>query len=602
MNKVLTIENKQSMKKIISFFILSIALFACQMAEPELKPNEYLKISRQIINFDEKAAYGYIGIESNATWSIECAETWLDFSATSGTGDDLVKVFVEQNISTDGREATVVVKTDGGSSKNVFISQNQLDFSVQAPSVGVLGREITLDGSGLFLIDKVLFGSVEGVIVESDSEDKIEVTIPENAQHGEVELKVIYDNAKEMTVGMISLLTLAEVSPKVTFPERVVRCAGEILSVPCTFPEKVLSVDFVCGSDTYKGEIVSAVNETLTVNIPASAPQGIYDMKITYDEGRMEAVVGTFSMALDAGDYYMWDNVTIYAQNYPGKEEKVFCLETGMMVSIDWVYEHKIPINLLSPGSDIGTMQNQPRGYHYLMLKGDNDQLRLINPNSWNYLTEFKTSNGSSFAHYELPQVRFSSRLEKDPYQQHQAYPAANKGNTTHTPGDRQKEAYNAIKSGRLTISQWNAVGEEFGAYSSISLYRSQLASGTKNMDNYGHATMHDMRILFDNYTATINPAGTGTVAPGTKQYWNTVQQARDGWTESFHGGVVLWTANYGNNGNINHEQAKHLNGALHLLSWTGEAGAGATTGSMTMQVYRKKVWDESHYSYNPNL
>lgn len=590
------------MKNIVSLFIISIVLFSCQMPEQELKPNEYLKISRQTISFDEKASYGYIGIESNAAWTIECADAWLSLSSMTGTGDDLVKVTVEENLSTQSREATVIVTAEGGVSKQVFISQKQLDFSVKAPSVGVLGREIILEGSGLFLIDEVLFGSVKGIIQESGSDDRMVVLVPEDAQHGEVDLKIIYDNAKEMSLGVINLVTLAEVSPKVTFPERVVRCAGENLSVPCTFPEKVLYVDFICGQDSYRGEIVSAVNETLSVMIPASVPQGIYDMKITYDEGRMDAVVGTFSMALDAGDYYMWDNVTIYAQDYPGKEEKVFCLETGMMVSIDWVYEHKIPINLLYPGSAINTMQNQPRGYHYLMLRGEADQLRLINPNSWNYLSAFKTSDGKSFAHYELPQVRFSSRLEKDPYQQHQAYPAEYKGNTTHTPGDRQKEAYNAIRSGHLTAAQWNGAGEEFGAYSSISLYRSQLASGSKNMDNYGHATMHDMRILFDNYTATINPAGTGTVAPGTKQYWNSVQQARDGWTESFHGGVVLWTANYGNNGNINHEQARHLNGALHLTGWTGEAGAGATTGSMTMKVYRKKVWDESHYSYNPNL
>ena len=207
------------MKNIVSLFIISIVLFSCQMPEQELKPNEYLKISRQTISFDEKASYGYIGIESNAAWTIECADAWLSLSSMTGTGDDLVKVTVEENLSTQSREATVIVTAEGGVSKQVFISQKQLDFSVKAPSVGVLGREIILEGSGLFLIDEVLFGSVKGVIQESGSDDRMVVLVPEDAQHGEVDLKIIYDNAKEMSLGVINLVTLAEVSPKVTFPE-----------------------------------------------------------------------------------------------------------------------------------------------------------------------------------------------------------------------------------------------------------------------------------------------------------------------------------------------------------------------------------------------
>lgn len=590
------------MKKILSFLILSIALVGCKVAESELKPIEYLKVNHQLVTFDEMSAYGYISIQSNVSWTVECAATWLELSTYSGTGDDLIKISAASNISTDERTASIIITSEGGISKNVYITQSQLDFAVQGPTVGVLGRDIEITGKGLTLVDQIIFDDKPGIIADDRSDDKIVVTIPADAFNGRVDLKIVYDGSKMKTLGTIDLMTLDQVSPKITFPERIVRCAGESITMTCTFPEKVTSVSFVCGEEVYNGEIISAANEALSVKIPDNAPQGVYDLKYKYDEGKLEATAGTFSMANDGGDYYRWDEITVYAQNYPDVENKVFCLETGMMVSIDWVYEHKIPINMLSPGAAIGTMDKQPRGYHYIMLRGEKDQLRLINPNSWNYLSVFKTTEGKGFVHYELPQVRFSSRLEKDPYTQHQAYPAENKGNTTHTPGDRQKDAYNAIKSGNLTVSQWNAVGDEFGGYSSASLYRSQFASGTINMDNYGHATMHDMRILFNNYDATINPAGTGTVAAGIKQYWNTVQQARDGWTESFHGGVVLWTANYGNNGNINHDCAKQMNGALYLQSWTGNEDAGDTTGSMTLTVYRKKVYDESHYSYDPNL
>ena len=120
------------MKKIISFFIFSIALISCQMAETELKPNEYLKIDRQMLKFDDKSSYGYIGIESNAAWTLECNDTWLDFSVFSGTGNDLVKVTVDANVSTVAREATVVVTAEGGLSKQVHLTQSQLNFTITA--------------------------------------------------------------------------------------------------------------------------------------------------------------------------------------------------------------------------------------------------------------------------------------------------------------------------------------------------------------------------------------------------------------------------------------------------------------------------------------
>ena len=421
--------------------------------------------------------------------------------------------------------------------------------------------------------------------------------------YSDLSLSFVTSTASSEDVALISAITSFVDEPAVpefTFPERLVRCGGEDLVLPCTAPSRVTKVTLAGGSNTIETTIKSAADQKLTVSIPANAAQGVYDVKVNYitSEGQeVEKVIGTFSMALNAGDYYKWDNITVYAQNH-SQTEKVFCLETGMMASIQWVKEHEILINMDNPGNAIGSMAAQPRGYHYIMLRGENSQLRLINPNANNYLNVYTPA----LTNYGLPQVRFS-RIEKESYRQNTAYPAEYKGNTTHTPQSKEIALYDAIKSGSLTSAQWNALASDFGlSANDYGKAPNQSALSGNNINVYGHTTYHDMRLLFDNYNATINPNGVGTVTAGTKQYWNTVQEARDGWTESFHGGVVLWTANYGSNGNISWPNAQQLNGALELVSYTGGPDTGATQGSITMKIYRKKTWNESYYSYDPNM
>ena len=111
------------MKKILSFLVLSIALFGCKEIESGLEKVEYLKVNHQMINFDEMSAFGYISIQSNTSWTVECAETWIELSVVSGTGDDLIKVTTTSNYSTDERVATIIVTSEGGISKNVYIKQ-----------------------------------------------------------------------------------------------------------------------------------------------------------------------------------------------------------------------------------------------------------------------------------------------------------------------------------------------------------------------------------------------------------------------------------------------------------------------------------------------
>ena len=393
-------------------------------------------------------------------------------------------------------------------------------------------------------------------------------------------------------ISAITTLLVEADQPEFTFPERLVRCGGEDLVLPCTAPSKVTKVSLVSSAATVETTIKSAADGKLTVTIPANAAQGVYDVKVTYTSAGAEVqeTIGSFSMALDGGDYYRWDNITVYAQNN-AVAEKVFCLETGMMVTIDWVKEHEIPINMANPGAALNTLGNQPRGYHYIMVRGYDNYLSLINPNAWNTIKGvFYTSDKQTFEHYALPMVRYSCRIEKEPYGQNQAFDASKGGNTTHTPGAAEIACYDAVKSGTLTFDQWKAVANDFAKSANnygLSPNLSKLSSGKINC--YGHSLLDATNILLDSYTPDA-------------AYWQSLEQARNGWAECFNGGVVLWSALVGTAGNVGAAGSRYMNGALELVSYTGAKGTERTQGSVTMNVFRRKTGYEENYSYDPNM
>ena len=410
--------------------------------------------------------------------------------------------------------------------------------------------------------------------------------------YSDLSLSFVTSTASSEDVALISAITSFVEEPAVpefTFPERLVRCGGEDLVLPCTAPSRVTKVTLVGTSNTIEPTIKSADNQKLTVTIPEAAAQDVYDVKVSYtaDGQNVEKVIGTFSMALDGGEYYRWDNITVYAQSHQ-YAEKAFCLETGRMVTIDWIKQHEIPISLENPGSTLGTLEKQPRGYHYIMVRGYDNYLRLIDPNAWNTIKDvFFTSDRQSFVHYALPMVRFSSRIEKNPYPQNTAYTGTG-GKTTHTPGANEIACYDAIKSGKLTVKQWSDVANDFAKSANNYGLAPNRSMAAPNI-YYGHALGEGMNIMLDTYSYNAT-------------YWENLEQERNGWNESFHGGVVLWSALVGKTGNIGAAGSRYMNGALELVNWTGAKGTERTQGSMTLNIFRRKTGYEQYYSYDPNM
>jgi len=271
------------------------------------------------------------------------------------------------------------------------------------------------------------------------------------------------------------------------------------------------------------------------------------------------------------------------------------------MVSICWVKEHEILINKNNPGAAFSDGANQPRGYHHLMLRGETNRLRILNPNLTTYTNVFFCGE-TVLTNYGLPPIRFL-RVDKDSYDQNTNYPETHGGNTTHTPGSSQVAFYDAIKNGRITSAQFNAFGDELNNTPDTRprIHVLTTIGGIANCINInGHSQAADMNIHFDNFTANISTT-PGTV--GGTIFWKTIDELRKGQHQSLlGGGVAVWSALYSNATAINDAQAREMNGVIELVDYEYTQGAGATTGKITLNVFRKKTWNESHYSYDTNL
>ena len=579
-------------------FFISAALFfalfsGCNNTETkEAQAIEWLDINRQYLSFNEGEGYGFFDINSNAKWTVSCSDAWLTPSLEEGEGNELIRLSVTVNNSTDARTGTLLVTTEGGKTKTVHVTQGEKEVSIMMlPSAGVIGRKITLTGLNFDLIEEMWFGNAKGAILDGRTNGAMTVTIPETAERNKVDLKYIYDNGKERIAGVINLFTRDEVEPKITIPPRLIKCAGEDVTFPCTFPNEVVELWF----GSVKGVIKRAIGDNLIVTIPAGTPQNVCEVKVVYDEGDQEKNIGKFSIALDAGDYYLWKNITIYSQTYP-VAEKVFCLETGMMVSECWIKDNMILINKNHPELAFSDGDNQPRGYHHLMLYGTNDRMRIISPNTSN--TTIFSCSGTPLTSLGLPPLR-SVRIDKEPYRQNTAYPASHGGNSLYTPGADQIACYNGVKDGRLTVAQWNAATDEL-AVNPPATAAVATVGGVANTISVGTSFIADMSILPDGYTSTAINAAGGTVGGGI--YYYNLAELRVSAQNSFQGGgVVLWTSSYASSNTINNAQNRQLNGALELVSYT-HATPGTSSCSLTMNVMRKKAYNETFYSYDPTL
>ena len=107
--------------------LLSVAcLFSCKNDNLE----ERFEVSLTSLNISELGGLASFGIMSNGSWTISGYDSWLTCSPTSGTGNFSVQIAVTENKFLDNRTCTLTLKSEGGITKSVQVTQNRFVPSI----------------------------------------------------------------------------------------------------------------------------------------------------------------------------------------------------------------------------------------------------------------------------------------------------------------------------------------------------------------------------------------------------------------------------------------------------------------------------------------
>lgn len=121
-----------SLFAIIMVASLSVSLSSCGDDPDPVEPT--LKVSPTSIQLEALGeGTGWFNIECNTSWTIDVDEDWLHLSSESGTGDEVIEVYADDN-NDSKRTATITVVTKGMQiSKKVKVTQAEGESLVVTP-------------------------------------------------------------------------------------------------------------------------------------------------------------------------------------------------------------------------------------------------------------------------------------------------------------------------------------------------------------------------------------------------------------------------------------------------------------------------------------
>lgn len=105
------------MKKVLYFLILALVLMGC-------KKQPFLNVDKTSLSFSSAGGAEQISVSANYAWTASASADWIKIKCLEA--DNLLKVSVEANENTDGRQGTILIESEG-LTVNVPISQNQRD-------------------------------------------------------------------------------------------------------------------------------------------------------------------------------------------------------------------------------------------------------------------------------------------------------------------------------------------------------------------------------------------------------------------------------------------------------------------------------------------
>ena len=162
--------------------------------------------------YDEVSGQGVIGESITITGDriIQTDEVW--FGVWKGVITSKTDVSITVTIPEEAQAGKTVVKVVYGDVTETIgeielVYKEIEPFVTSSPSLGSIGKTITLAGTDLNEITNFYFGSLEGEIAADRTNTSMKVTIPATAESADAaQMKIVYGRAaKEKTVGTISI-------------------------------------------------------------------------------------------------------------------------------------------------------------------------------------------------------------------------------------------------------------------------------------------------------------------------------------------------------------------------------------------------------------
>ena len=285
-------------RKILIFSVLSFFAFLSGCKDKDDNGPESLDLKSTSFVFNETASEGYVSLFSNAKWRVTWNETWLNCTPAAGEGNFVVTITASPNANPNVRTSTITLTTDGGITKTIQVTQGGLEpfilITPETADVPPLGEDITINVAASYLWSiQIPDEAKDWVQVKSKTESQAVLTVDDNrtGEDRSIDVKFLLNEYNDVMKEIaLTQLILPEPSD-IEFPDE--ETIGEnitLTGVNLSLIEEIWFGDF-------KGTIVEGRTDSeMVVTIPATAEEGIFNLKIIYYNGRYEETVGVITL------------------------------------------------------------------------------------------------------------------------------------------------------------------------------------------------------------------------------------------------------------------------------------------------------------------
>ena len=219
------------------------------------------------------------GTNLSAVTQVSIGDVILNIDSQTETA---IIVTINSNVET----GKLRIVGPGGSvmSETEFILYSPLTISSFSPGLGIIGSEVTINGTALLSVTEVLFGDIAATIKGGATDTEIKVDVPEGLALGDVKIKLTnaygsVESENSFTVEEETPLAITSFSPT----------SGDIGTEVTINGTALLSV-----TEVKFGDIATTINSGATdteikVNVPEGLAYGDVKITLTNEKGSVES-------------------------------------------------------------------------------------------------------------------------------------------------------------------------------------------------------------------------------------------------------------------------------------------------------------------------